>query len=85
MLQMSSMDATYHASQDLIYALQNLAPASPLLKLGHDNKEALKTLADVSRKANTPSVPPKVPAREVDQKKIQEVNQEGTQMKRASQ
>ena len=33
--QMYSMGATYHAAQDLIYALQNPAPASPLVKLGH--------------------------------------------------
>ena len=35
MPQMSSMDSTYHAAQDLIYALQNPAPASPLVRLGH--------------------------------------------------
>ena len=32
---MSSMDATYHAAQDLIYALQNLEPASPIVNLGN--------------------------------------------------
>ena len=53
MPQMSYMDATYHSAQDLIYAMQYTAPASPLLKLG--------------------------------QKKLQEVKQEGTQMKRAMQ
>ena len=32
MPQISSMNATYHAAQYLIYALQNPAPASPLVK-----------------------------------------------------
>ena len=32
---MSSKDATFHAAQDLIYALQNTSPASPLVKLGN--------------------------------------------------
>ena len=80
---MSSMDATYHASQDLIYALHNTSTASPLLKLGHGNKEALKTLYNIFIKEKTPAVPMRVPVREVVQKKLQEVNQEGTQMKRA--
>ena len=79
------MDATYHAVQYLIYALQNPEHASPLVKLGHLHKEALKTLSHIFRKANPPSVPPRVSVREVCQKKLQEVNQEGTQMKRAPQ
>ena len=54
MPQMSSMDATYHATQYLIYALQNTAPASPLVKLGHGHKEALKTLADIYSEKQTP-------------------------------
>ena len=78
---MSSMDATYHATQNLIYALNNPAPASPLVKLGHVHKEALKTLSHIFRKANPPAVPPRVPFREVGQRKLQELNQEGTQMK----
>ena len=77
------MDATYHAVQDIIYAIYNPAPASPLVKLGNGHKEALKTLAEIFRKSNPPAVPPRVPVREVGQKKIQEVNQEVTQMKRA--
>ena len=83
MPQMSSMDATYHAIQDLIYALHNPAPASPLLKLGHGHKESLKTLDDIFIKENRPSVPTRVTVIEVGQKKLQEVNQEGAQMKRA--
>ena len=45
MPQMSSMDATYHAAQYLIYALHNPGPARILVKLGHEQKESLKTLA----------------------------------------
>ena len=71
---MSSMDATYHAAQDLIYALQNPETASPIVKLGNGHKEALKTLAEIFIKANPPAVPPRVPVREVGQKKLQEVN-----------
>ena len=81
MPQMSSMHAMYHAAQDLIYALQNPSPAITLVKLGHGNKEALKTLDDIFRKANPPVVLPRVPVKEVGQKKLQEMNQEGTQMK----
>ena len=64
----SSINETYHAAQDLIYALQNPSPASPLVKLGHGYKEALKTLADIFRKVNPPAVPPRVSVREVGQK-----------------
>ena len=85
MPQMSSINATCHAAQDLIYALPNPAPASPLIKLGHRQKESLKTLADIFRKSNSPAVPPRVPVREVGQNKLQEVSQEGTQMKRSPQ
>ena len=79
------MDANYHAPQDKIYALQSPTPASPLVKLGHGHKEALKNLADTFRKANPPTVPLRVPVREVVQNKLQEMNQEVTQMKRTQQ
>ena len=82
MPQMSSMDATYHDTQYLTYAPHNPEPAIPLIKVGNGHKEALKTLANISRKANPPAVPPRVPIREVDQNKLQEMNHEGTQMKR---
>ena len=39
---MSSMDATYHDAQDIIYALQNPSPAKPLLKLGHGHKKIIE-------------------------------------------
>ena len=54
MPQMSAMDSTYHATQDLIYALQNQAPVIPLVKLGHVHKEELKILADIFRKSTPP-------------------------------
>ena len=38
MPQISSMDATYHSTQDLIYALNNPAHEIPLVKTGHGHK-----------------------------------------------
>ena len=64
----------------IIHHLQSL-----LVKLRNGHKESLKTLADIFGKAHTPAVPPRVLVREVGQKKLQEVNQEGTQMKSALQ
>ena len=82
---MSSKDATFHAAQNLIYALQNPAPVSPLFKLGNGNKEELMTLSELFRKTSAPAVLPRVPVREVVQEKLKEVNQERSQMKNASQ
>ena len=82
---MSSMDSNYHSAQDIIYALHNPEPARPLVKLGNGHKEALKNLAEIFRKVNPPAVPPRLPVREVGQKKLQEVNEEGNQIKRAMQ
>ena len=65
MPQMSSMDATYHAAQDFIYAIDNPAPARPLVKLGNGHKEAFRILAEIFRKANPTAVPTMVPVREV--------------------
>ena len=79
---MSSMDIPYHDEQDKIYLLHNPEPTSPLVRVGNGNKEALKTLANIFRKSNPPAVPPRVPVMEVDQNKLQEMNHEGTQMKR---
>ena len=56
-----------------------------MVKLGLGHKESLKTLADIFIKANPPAVPPRVPFREVGQNKLQELNQEVTQIKRAPQ
>ena len=68
---MSSMDATYHAAQYLIYALHDPAPASPLVKLGNGHNEALNTLAEIFRKSNSPAVPLRVPVSELGQNKLQ--------------
>ena len=38
MPQMSSVDATYYAAHNIIYALQNTEPANPLVKLGNGHK-----------------------------------------------
>ena len=59
------MDATYHAKQYLIYAIQNPYLAIPLVKLGNEHKESLRTLAEIFRKAKPPAVPPRMPVREV--------------------
>ena len=67
---MSSMDAIYHASKDLINELQNPAHTIPLVKLGPRHKEALKILADILSKANPPAVLLRVPVRELGQKKL---------------
>ena len=82
---MSSMDATYHFTQYIIYALNNPEPASPLVKSGNEHKEALNIIAEIFRKSNPQAVPLRVPVREVGQMKPQDVNREGTQMKRALQ
>ena len=79
---MSSMDATYHTAQYLIYVLNKPSPTSPLVKLGHVHKEELKTLSIIFIKADPPAVPLRVPVREVGKKKLQEMKQEGAQMKR---
>ena len=43
---MFSMDVTYHATQDLIYTLQNPELTSPLVEFGHVHNETLNTLAE---------------------------------------
>ena len=58
---------------------------SPIVKLGNEHKESLKTLAEIFRKAKPPTVPQRVSVRDSGQNKLQEVNQEGTQMKIAPQ
>ena len=78
---MSSKDATFHAAQDLICALHNPAPASPLVKLRNGHNESLSTLAEIFIKSSPPEVPPRVPVRELVQEKLKEVNQERSQIK----
>ena len=81
MPQMSSVDATYIDAQDIIYPLHHLAPETPLVKLGNVQKEALRNQADIFIKLNSPTMPPRVPVREINQKKLQELNQEVTIIK----
>ena len=52
--QMFSMDATYNTAQDIIYALHNPEPASPLVELWHVHKEVFKTLTDIYSEKQTP-------------------------------
>ena len=53
---MSSADATIHAEQYLICALQNPAPDSPLVTLVNEHNEALISLADIFGKSTSPEV-----------------------------
>ena len=66
MPEISNIDAKFHVTQDLIYALQNLAPENPLDKLGNGNKETLSILAEIFSKASTPAIPLRLPVREVN-------------------
>ena len=81
MPKMSSIHATFHSAHDLIYALHHPESASPLVKQGDGNKQALRTLLKIFRKANLSAVPSRVSVREVVQDKLQEVNQERSQIK----
>ena len=47
---MSSTDAVIYATQDLIHALHNPAPASLLVKLVNDHTAALRTLLGIFSK-----------------------------------
>ena len=67
MPKMSSVDTTFHAAQDLVYALHNPAPAIPLVKLGNGHTEAFIVLAEMFRKDIPPAVPTRVPVREIVQ------------------
>ena len=71
----SSIDATFNSAHDLINTLQNISPAIPPAKIGNGHNEALRTLAEISRKASPPEIPLRVTAREVVQEKAKEVNQ----------
>ena len=72
MPKISSTDATIHAT---IHALHNPALFLPLATLRNIHKEALIYLEEIA------AVPPRVTVREAYQEKIQQVNQEETQIK----
>ena len=78
---MSSIYATFHSSQSLIYALHNTEKAKPLSKLGNGHKEALRTLEKIFSKASLPAIPLRVPVSEIAQEKPKEINQERAQIK----
>ena len=77
--------ATIHVSHDLFDALHNPAPAIPLVKLGNTHKEALISLVEIFGKAPPPELPTRVQVSGAYQEKLQQVNQERTQMKNVSQ
>ena len=83
--EISSIYATLHAAQDLLYALHHPEPEISLFKLGNGHKESLRTPKERSRIENPPTVLPRVTVRAVVQEKLQDVKQERDQMKTASQ
>ena len=85
MPKMSSTYATIHAAQDLIYALHNPEPSIPIVKLRNAHKEALRYLSEIFRKTTSPVLSSMVTVRGAYQEKLQQVNQEITQMKDAYQ
>ena len=72
----SPTDATIHATQYLIHTIHNPSPAIPIVKQVNVHKEALITLAEISRKSTVPEIPPRVSFRGAYQGKLQQVNQE---------
>ena len=84
MPKMSYTDAKIHAAQDLIHALQNPAPANPLVALVNLHKEKLRYLTEIFEK-NSPAVPPRVPIKKAYPDKIQQVNQEKDPIKKSYQ
>ena len=81
MPKMSSTDATIHAVQDLIIALQNPSPSRPLVTVINVHKEALIYLANIFGKAAPSAVPQRVPINEAYPEKLQQVNQEENKIK----
>ena len=71
---MSSKYSIINDKQDLIYALQSLAPENPLVKLVIGHNEALRNLAEIFIKCIPPVVPPRMLVREVVREKLKEVN-----------
>ena len=76
----SSTNATIHAAQDLIHALQTPEPASPLVTLENAHKEALIYLADIFGKSTSPAVPPRVPVNQAYPDKLKQVIKEKTEL-----
>ena len=85
MPKMSSTDATIHAVQDLIIALQNASPSRPLVTVINVHKEALIYLANIFGKAAPSAVPQRVPINEAYPEKLQQVNQEENKIRKSKQ
>ena len=63
MPKLSSTNATIHASQYLIIAIQNPATEIPLVTLGNSLKDLLISLEEIFVKATPPAVSLRVPIR----------------------
>ena len=85
MPKMSSTDATIHAAQDLIHALDNSSPESQLVTLGNSQKEEFISLLEILGKATSPAVPPKVPIRGSYQEKSNSFTKKKNQIKNSFQ
>ena len=81
MPKMSYIDATFYATQNLIYSLQNPEPTSQLSKLVNGHKEVLRTLAEILSKSSPPAIPLRVRVKEIIQEKPKKVNQKIAQLK----
>ena len=57
MPKMSSTESTINATQDLIHAMKNSAPVSPLVTLVDAHKEALRYLAYIFGKTTSTAEP----------------------------
>ena len=69
------IDDTIHAAKYLIHKHQNIEPTSPILTQGNTHKEALRYLAEIFVKANSPAKPPRVTIEEAYPEKLQQVNE----------
>ena len=75
MPQISSTDAKFNATHDLIYALKYIEPEILLVKIGDVQREALSNLDEIFRKVTPLTVPSSVQAWGVFQEKLQKLNQ----------
>ena len=82
---MSATDAKIHAAQDLIHALQNPAPASPLVTLAKFTQRSIDIPSiDIWKSISTSNTSEDASQGGIT-RKLQQVNQEVTRIKNASQ